>query len=422
MRERLITAFVGLAVIVVALYGLPRAYLVAEQVQKAEHRKIERSTDLLASLLPELAARGDISDSDLVGLLQDSERIEYRGADGELIASAGPQLAGHPADIIVTRQTGRGTTVTLQRAGKLVADRVADAVRPEVIIAVVLTLLSALAGLILARLLSRPFQELAGAAAQLGNGKFDLKEKNYSVPEAQAIGTALHTSSQALAELVRLEREFATNASHQLRTPITALRLKLEDLSYWEETPPSVAAQLTDSLGEIDRLSTAVSELLELARGRRLTAARDLDLGAVAAEAVARWERQAHAKGREILSHDGTLPAFTNPGPANQILDILIENAINHGAGTIRVKAADAGTHLSLTVSNEGSQPPRNSIFTRRIPDERRSPEGSGGEGIGLAVAAQLAEAIGGYLVLGTEDHTTFNLMLPKRDRPPGGS
>lgn len=416
MHERLIAAFIGLAVVIVALYGLPRAYIVADQVLVSEQRKIERSTELLVIFLPELAAVSKLSDSDLEDLLQSNERIEYRDVAGDIIASAGPQLTGHPEDISVTRGTEDGSTVTLQRSGNLVADRVAEAVMPVVVIGVALTLFSALAGSILARLLSRPFQELAGAARQLGNGKFDLEEKTYSMPEAQEIGTALHTSSQALAELIRREREFAANASHQLRTPITALRLKLEDLSFWRETPPSVAAQLTNSLGEIDRLSTAVSELLELARGQQLASACELDLGSVAAKAAARWERQVNATGREIRAYNGRLAAYTNPGPVDQILDVLIENAINHGEGTIRIEAADAGSHLSLTVSNEGSRPTGNSIFTRRVSEK------FGGEGIGLAVATELAEAIGGHLVLEAQDHTTFNLMLPKRDLIPSNN
>lgn len=420
MRERLIAAFVGLAVAVVALYGVPRAYIVADQALESEQRKIERSTELLANVLPDVAAGGAISDSYLAGLLQAGERMEYRDAAGVVIASAGPALTGHHDDISITRELDDGSTVTLERSGSIVADRVAAAVMPVVVIGVALVLASALAGFILARLLSRPFQELAVDADQLGNGKFDLEPKNYKVPEAQEIGAALHTSSQALSELVRREREFAANASHQLRTPITALRLELEDLSLWKETPPMVAAQLTHSLGEIDRLSTAVSELLELARGQRLTAAREVNLGNLAAKAAARWERQVDTAGRNIVSHDGTLPAVVNPGPVNQILDVLIENAINHGEGTIRVEAYDAGTHLNLTVSDDGVRPHGNSIFTRRVDADSdtgsAAGSGSGGEGIGLAVASELAEAIGGHLVLGSEERTTFNLMLPKRE------
>ncbi|WP_309072819.1 HAMP domain-containing sensor histidine kinase [Arthrobacter sp.] len=420
MRERLIAAFVGLAVAVVALYGVPRAYIVADQALESEQRKIERSTELLAGVLPDLTAGGTISDTYLAGLLQPGERIEYRDAADDVIASAGPALTGHHDDISVTRGLDDGSTVTLERSGTIVADRVAAAVMPVVIIGVVLILASALAGFILARLLSRPFQELAVDAEQLGNGKFDLEDKNYNIPEAQEIGAALYTSSQALSELVRREREFAANASHQLRTPITALRLELEDLSLWKETPPTVAAQLTHSLGEIDRLSTAVSELLELARGQRLTAAREVNLGTVTAKAAARWQRQIDAVGREIVSDDGTLPAVINPGPVNQILDVLIENAINHGEGTIRVEASDAGTHLNLAVSDDGVRPHGNSIFTRRVSERSRSgsssDSASSGEGIGLAVASELAEAIGGHLVLGSEERTTFNLMLPKRE------
>jgi signal transduction histidine kinase len=420
MRERLIAAFVGLAIVVVALYGVPRAYIVADQALAFEQRKVERSVDLLAGLLPEVATDRLTADPFLTGLLQNGERIEYRDPAGAIV-SAGPDLTGHPDDISVTRALDDGSSVTLQRTGSLVSDRVADAVMPVVLIGVGLIVFSALAGFVLARLLARPFQELAVAADQLGNGKFDLEEKNYSVPEAEEISAALYTSSQALSELVRREREFAANASHQLRTPITALRLELEDLSLWKETPPTVAAQLTHSLGEIDRLSTAVSELLELARGQRLSDAREVNLGNLAAKAAARWERQITAVGRHILSHDGTLPAVVNPGPVNQILDVLIENAINHGKGAIRVEASDAGTYLSLTVSDEGSRPHGNGIFMRRVTDSGSgSGAGSGsassGEGIGLAVASELADAIGGHLVLGSEERTTFNLMLPKRE------
>lgn len=411
MRERLIAAFVGLAVVVVALYGVPRAYIVADQALAFEQRKVERSVDLLAGLLPQVMADSVISESSLANLLQEGERIEYRDRTGT-VRAAGPELTGHPDDISVTRQLEDGSSVTLQRTGTLVSGRVAEAVMPVVLIGVGLIVFSALAGFVLARLLSRPFQELAVAADQLGNGRFDLESRRYSVPEAQEIGNALYTSSQALAELVRREREFAANASHQLRTPITALRLELEDLSYWKETPPTVAAQLTHSLGEIDRLSTAVTELLELARGQRLTTAREMDLSTVASRAAERWKRQAESSGRSVVSGNGAHPAVINPGPVNQILDVLIENAINHGTGTIRVEAADAGTHLSLSVSDEGPRPEGKRIFARRV----SGPSSGSGEGIGLAVATELAEAIGGHLVLGNDERTTFDLMLPKRE------
>ncbi|GAA1114653.1 HAMP domain-containing sensor histidine kinase [Arthrobacter flavus] len=409
MRERLIAAFVGLAVVVVALYGIPRAYIVADQAFYSEQRKIERSVALLAALLPDAAVNGHLTEEYLGELIQAGERIEVRDADDVVLAAAGPLLTGHSDDISVTRELDDGSIVTLERSGLTVAASVADAVTPVVILGVGLVLFSALAGFALARLLSRPFQELADTAGQLGNGKFDLEEKHYSVPEAREISVALHSSSAALSELVQREREFAANASHQLRTPITALRLELEDLTLWKETPPAVTEQLTHSLKEIDRLSTAVSELLELARGQRLSDAREVDLGLIATKAAARWERQITADGRDIFTLGGPLPAVINPGPVHQILDVLIENSIAHGAGTIRVVLADAGTHLSLTVSDDGARPVRTNIFTRRVTQ-------GAGEGIGLAVASELAEAIGGHLVLGAEERTTFNLMLPKRE------
>ena len=106
-----------------------------------------------------------------------------------------------------------------------------------------LVLLAAVTGFLLAKRLARPFGELADAADHLGQARFDVALPHYSIPEAEAIGAALRRASTQLDSLVEREREFAANVSHQLRTPVTALRLTLEDLSMWPETPPTVAAE-----------------------------------------------------------------------------------------------------------------------------------------------------------------------------------
>jgi signal transduction histidine kinase len=298
----------------------------------------------------------------------------------------------------------------MSRSGSEVADRVSDALTPVVLIGLVLVAFFAAAGFFLALRLSGPFRALARTAAQLGEGNFEVPPPAYAIPEAQAIGVALHSSSNALQELLRREREFTVNASHQLRTPITALRLELEDLSLWPETPPVVAAQLTHSLGELDRLATAVTELLDLARGRGPSAAREVDFSRILGEAAQRWEREAGSAGRTItIAAPPALPGTIPPGPVHQILDILIDNALKHGKGEIVLSAREEATHHSLSVTDHGKRPAGQAIF------QRQPASAPAGERIGLSVAKKLAEAINGRLVLDSNPPTTFTLVVPSK-------
>jgi signal transduction histidine kinase len=410
MRERLIAAFVGLTIVVVSLYGVPRAYMLADLIQADEQRKIELSIDLVAVLLTDRSPDKPVTGEFLNSLLHEAERLEYTDADGRLIASAGTQLNGHPDDISLSRDVpGRGTVV-MSRSGALVADRIADAVMPVVLLGLGLIVLSIGAGYVLACRLSRPFQKLAGIAEEMGQGNLTVAKPDYAMSDAQAIGAALYSSSTALKEILRREREFSANASHQLRTPITALRLELEDLALWPATAPEVSEQLTHSLGELGRLAGAVTELLDLARGHILGSAQEVDLARITSEASKRWERSAAAAGRAIVDQSPpSLPAVIPPGPVHQILDILIDNAIIHGAGDIVIKANDGSTHHSISVADHGQRPDGKGIF------QRRTGQGAGPEQMGLALASELAAAIGGRLLLAASPLTSFTLILPSK-------
>ncbi|MUN63474.1 HAMP domain-containing protein [Kocuria sediminis] len=409
MRERLIAALVGLTIAVITLFAVPRAYMVADEVHSTVTRHTEHSAGLVAAVLTERSrAGGAISDADLAGLVGAGERLVHRDPDGAVLATAGT-IGDHAADIVATRTLPDGTVVELTRTGPAVTDRITDAVMPVVLLGLALVGLAVVAAVVLSRRLAQPFQRLADAARQLGDGTFRLPRLDSSLPEARAIGAALHASSRQLEALLRRERQFAANASHQLRTPLTALRLELEDLTYWPETTPAAAEQLHRALGELDRLGSTVSELLDLSRGRRLDRPVPVDLALLTAETAERWNAQAGAEGRAVSAMaPQPARARTSPGPLQQILDVLIHNALVHGAGDVRVRTHDAGTHWALAVQDEGPRPADRRIFDRHVTTR------ADGEGIGLAVAAELAEALGGSLTLEQTPTTTFLLRLPQ--------
>jgi signal transduction histidine kinase len=100
------------------------------------------------------------------------------------------------------------------------------------------------------------------------------------------------------------------------------------------------------------------------------------------------------------------------PAAASQILDVLLHNAIRHGRGAITVSAVQRAEYVAAQVADEGPRPSGNAIFQRR-PDQRSA---TSGEGIGLALAAELAESLGGHLLLDGDETTTFLLILPSRE------
>lgn len=410
MRERLLIAFGTLILVIVAIYGIPRAYLLAEDVRTAETSRLGHSVDLLAELIPERERSEAVSNEYLGTLVDEGELIEYLDAQGELIATAGAELSGDENDVVASRELPDGGEIRLSLSGAYVEERITEAITPVVVIGVLVTIGAGVVCLVVARRLSRPFLDLAGTARQLGAGQFDIKDQQYRLPEAQAISAALIKSARQLEQLVEREREFAANASHQLRTPITALRLELEDLTYWPETTPEVAQELNRALGELDRLSTAVTQLLDLARGQRVGESTTVSVDEVLRDHASRWSRHASERRREIQVHSpGDLTGEVYEGPVAQIFDVLIENALTHGRGTVLLSAEDAGSHLRLSVQDEGTRPESQDIFERRVT------RGSG-EGIGLAVADELASAIGGSLTLDSTPFTRFLLILPQRE------
>jgi signal transduction histidine kinase len=288
MRRRLVAAFVGLTVVSIVLYGIPRAFILADMVRSSHREQVELGADLTAALVSErVAGAGTVDAALLSGTVDAGERVAYAAGGSEVVVPTGTELEDD--DLVATRSTPDGGTLTYSVSGDTVDAAVARAVWPLLVLGLVMIALAAVAGWLLARRLARPFAALASAAGRIGAGPPELDRSYHDMPEAEAIARALRESSARVEELVLRERQVAVDASHQLRTPVTALRLALEDLARWPETPPAVVVEVNRLVDEVDRLSKAVTGLLEEPR-QRLHASAAFDLAAlVEAELASGW-------------------------------------------------------------------------------------------------------------------------------------
>lgn len=259
-----------------------------------------------------------------------------------------------------------------------------------------------------ARRLARPLEELSDAARRLGQGDFSVRTTPADIPEIDSVGSALNSTAGRLDDMLARERSFSADASHQLRTPLTGLRLRLE--AALDHPGQDLRHAITDGIAAADRLEQTIEELLALARDTRSSNATPLDLPSLLGEIEAGWHDRLAAQDRALrVAVDPQAPvSLASTAAVRQVLTVLLDNAATHGSGTVSVAVRNAADALAIDVSDEGTgiiaaEP---ELFTRRS----RLAEG---HGIGLALARSLAEAEGGRLRLTRPVPPTFTLLVP---------
>lgn len=254
-------------------------------------------------------------------------------------------------------------------------------------------------GLVLARSVSRPVRRLQAAAEDMAGGDLGARVTLAGgAPELRALAATFNDTAARLSALMESQRRFVADASHQLRTPLTALRLRLETLG--PVVPPDARPKLDAALAETTRLSRLVESLLVLARS---DAARPtcqvVDLAGAVAERAETWRPVAQDADVEITTRvTGPRWARAPEGGVEQVLDNLVANALDVAppGSTVELSVVPAGGAVELHVVDEG---PGMDAEARAHAFERfwRPPGATGGGfGLGLAIVGQLAAACGG--------------------------
>jgi signal transduction histidine kinase len=248
---------------------------------------------------------------------------------------------------------------------------------------------------------------LAERAEKLGSGEKRTPARPTGLPEVDRVAGLLDRSADRVDRLIAAERQFASDASHQLRTPLTALSMRLEEILEAEDQR-TVRDEARLALAQAERLATVVEHLLDSVRDNNERAG-PVPLDDVVLQQVVEWEPAFAAAGRSVKA-TGTrgLVALATPNGLSQVLATLLENSLIHGAGTVTVSTRSTGISLVIEVTDEGPGVPRElgpRIFERSVSGRR-------GTGLGLAVARELAEADGGRLELVQQKPPVFALFL----------
>lgn len=427
MRRRIQWVGVLAAALAIGLFGVPLAAAVVVLYRADERGELDRVADTAAVRVAANLAVG--REAQQLPASEEDMHVAVYDLAGRRLQGDGPTTA----DTAVRRAAlgavvdGGGSSDFVVAVPVTATERVVGVVRVSspayrTYLRIVVTWLG-MAGLaaaavaaaaLLARRQSRrladPLERLAGAAQILGDGDFTVRAPTAGISEIDAAGAALNRTAERLGDLVRRERAFSADASHQLRTPLTGLRLRLETGMEGGDLRSAVTA----ALGTADRLERTIDELISLARDSP-TARTPADLPALLSEAEPHWHDPLAADGRTLrVSCDPGLPATRASAAATrQILEVLLGNAVRHGAGTVTVTARDADTAVAVDVADEGAGVtlPAEELFRRRA-------ERATGSGIGLALARALAEAEGGRLVLTRSGPgPVFTLLLPAAER-----
>jgi signal transduction histidine kinase len=264
--------------------------------------------------------------------------------------------------------------------------------------------------------LARPLEHLTSAARALGDGDFTVRAERSGMLEADIAGRALQDTAVRLGQLVERGRTFSSDVSHQLRTPITALMTGLESALTRPDADPRAA--LRDALSRTEHLHTIVEDLISLTRLPGFAAV-PVDLGWLLGDVRERWAGPFAGRGRRLdLAAGQPVPRCVAAEAAvRQILDVLIGNALWHGAGTVTVTAERAGAEhsgadVAVEVCDEGAGFPAGLL-------ETPEPERADGHGRGLPLARSLAAAAGGSLTVPrAAPHPVFRLLLPGEGQP----
>lgn len=296
--------------------------------------------------------------------------------------------------------------VRITKTSEQLHEEIGDYWRTLGVIGLVTLVTAAGMGMLLGRWVNQPLKELIATARQLGSGDLEARAStDHGPPEIQELAAQFNRTAERLGIALRSSQELAADAAHQLRTPLTALRLRLDNLA---DTDAEITAEDLDPLlDELERLDHTIDVLLALSRLEREPAGdQSADVAAIGRDRAELWQFAAEEQGATVeVDLPASLSASCNPNHLEQVLDNLLANAIavSPPGSTVELRAVLTPEAVELHVTDHGPGMP---ATARARATERHWHHRDGGHGLGLAIVQRLCE------------HNEATLRL---DETPGG-
>ena len=275
------------------------------------------------------------------------------------------------------------------------------------------------------RTITRPISELNEGITRMSRGDLSARVNVRGKNEFAGLASAFNSMSERLEQLDKSRNQFVSNASHELKTPLSTMKILIETLLYQDPIDPGMTKEfLTDVNKEIDRLNRIVSDLLTLVNidsGAMKLNLSDLDISGLLQEQVKRLSPLARENGIELeCTAGGAIVVPGDPLKLQQVIYNVIDNAIKYTprGGEVHCSVARSGRMAVIRIADTGEGIPEEDlphIFDRfyRV-DKARSRE-TGGTGLGLSIVKQIVMSHGGTITpestLGKG--TTFTIQLP---------
>jgi signal transduction histidine kinase len=398
--------------VVTLLLGVPFAILDAKFVTRSAQDSLDQEVQRIGILTDVQLTDQQFDTQALAADLSagHSATISFPAGSAHASVRLGPMVIDDPRSSEVY-QGKSGEKVVVTESWSPVSGRIR--LQMLLLVAAALAAFAAAAGVayLQARRISRPFGELASTAERLGAGDQRPRHRRYGIAELDRIAEVIDHSSDRVSRIQAKERRLAADASHQLRTPLTALSMRLEEISAAADMA-TVKEEAEIALTQVERLTDVVQRLLtDSGEARADSAGAPTDIDLIIRQQIFEW-RPAFRSARRAINVDGSrgLLAAATPGSFAQVLATLLENSLMHGAGPVTIGTRTAGGSIVVEVTDEGPGVPPElgaRVFERAV-------SGRASTGLGLYVARELAEADGGRLELLQQRPPVFALFLPR--------
>ncbi|MDJ1644481.1 ATP-binding protein [Streptomyces pakalii] len=408
MRRRLINSTLAVVLVVIAVFGVSLVIVETRTISASAQESVESEALRLISVVESRLLGEEAINSGVLAEQIDPARFALIEIPGREPISVGDRPTG---SVLRATETGEGgEKVTVEESRSSVTREVGRTLLIIGAVALLAIVSAVLLAVRQANRLASPLTDLAETAERLGSGDPRPRHKRYGVPELDRVADVLDSSAERIARMLTAERRLAADASHQLRTPLTALSMRIEEISVTDD-PETVKEEANIALTQVERLTDVVERLLTNSRDPRTGSAVVFDLDEVIKQQIEEWRPAYRSTGRALVcSGKHGLQAVGTPGAVAQVMAALIENSLMHGGGTVALRTRVTGNQVVVEVTDEGPGVPAElgaRIFERAI-------SGRNSTGIGLAVARDLAEADGGRLELLQQHPAVFALFLSR--------